>query len=460
MTVRRLLGSFRVRLILGAIVWITAGTVAGGLILIDLFRTRVQDEFTSELDHHATELAAIVRVDADGQPVLSQPLSDYRFDDPTSGHYWQVEVPGKGVLRSASLGDRRLTYSGTPSTAEDTPYRTVPGPGGQVIQVERALPSRLGGPPILVAVAIELRAFDAMMAELRQTITIALAMLALGLIAAALAQVAFGLRPLGNVRQALRAISLGQARRLPDDLPPEVAPLVRGINEVLAANEVVVRRARIQAGNLAHALKTPLAVLMDEAERMAARGESGDVILRQCERMRRQIEYQLTRARAAASSASVASATPLVPAITTLVSAIARLHRDRGLRFDQPERDDGLVVSCEAEDLDEMLGNLLDNAAKWARSVVVVRVTAPRPGWVRIAVEDDGPGMPEDAHEKVFQVGQRLDEEMPGSGLGLAIVRDIAELYGGLAQAARSELGGAMVWLELPTVNHRLGVSR
>ena len=452
MTARRLLGSFRVRLILGAIVWITAGTVTGGVMLIELFRTRVQAEFESELDHHAGELAAIVTVTPDGQAAITQPLSDRRFSEPGSGHFWQVQTAGTAPVRSASLGEQRLTLSARPLRPDEEAYRVAPGPEGPVLITERVATPRAGGPEIRIGVAINQAEVDQVMADLRRTIVVALAAIALGLIAAAVAQVAFGLRPLGRVREALRAISLGQARRLPDDLPSEVAPLAQGMNEVLAANEAVVRRARIQAGNLAHALKTPLAVLFDEAGRMTARGESGAVILHQCERMRRQIEYHLARARAAASSASVTAATPLEPALSALVSAIARLHRDRGLRFDLPEDEADLVVSCEAEDLDEMLGNLLDNAAKWARTVVAVRVALPRPGWVRIAVEDDGPGMPEDAHERVFQVGERLDEQVPGSGLGLAIVRDVAELYGGTAGMGRSELGGAAVSLELPLV--------
>ena len=457
MTPLLLLRGFRARLILGAIVWIAMGTAVGGYTLIGLFRDRVQYEFESELDHHATELAAIITIRPDGRAAITQPLSDHRFSEPTSGYYWQVQTSGTTPLRSASLGDRTLTPS-TPSRSGTESYRiVVTDSAGPIMQTERVATAPPDGRTVQILVAIDVREIDDVMNGLQLTIIVSLATIALGLIAAAVAQVTFGLRPLSRVRQALRAISLGHARRLPDDLPPEVAPLAQGMNEVLAANEKVVQRARIQAGNLAHALKTPLAVLIDEAERMEARGQPGEIILQQCERMRRQIEHHLARARAAASSASVASATPLSPAIAALISAIASLHRDRGLRFDQPVVDIGLVVLCEAEDLDEMLGNLLDNAAKWAHSTVAVRVATPTPGWVRITVEDDGPGMPDDAPEIVFRVGERMDEAMPGSGLGLAIVRDVAEAYGGSARLDHSMLGGAAVSLELPIGNRRAG---
>jgi signal transduction histidine kinase len=303
---------------------------------------------------------------------------------------------------------------------------------------------------VRVAVAIDTREIDSVIVALRRTLGMALSIMAVGLIGAAIAQITFGLWPLSRIRRGLAAIRLGHARRLPDDLPAEVMPLAQGLNDVLAANEVVVQRARIQAGNLAHALKTPLAVLMDEAERLKARGESGALILRECERMRRQIESHLARARAAASSASVTAATPLMPALASLVSAIGRLYRDRDLRFEMPGDDHEILVSCEAEDLDEILGNLMDNAAKWARTRIAVRIDPSIPGRVRIFVEDDGPGMPADASESVFRVGQRLDEQMPGSGLGLAIVRDVAELYGGRAWIERTDGDGTTVGLELP----------
>ncbi len=446
--------SFRTRLIVGAVIWITAGMGVSWFAVTELLRHRVTAEFESEVDHHATELAAILTIDALGRPVTTQPLSDHRFLGADTGHYWQVERDNGATLRSRSLGSATLpmTLDFAHPGAEQT--RTVRGPTGPILMTERIVVAGQELESVRVGVAIDMREFDAVVGELRQTVGLTLGVIAIGLIAAALAQVAYGLRPLGRISQALGAIRRGEARRLPDDLPMEVAPLARGMNDLIEANEAVVRRARVQAGNLAHALKTPLAVLMDEARRLDETGESGAVVLRECERMRRQIEYQLARARAAASSASATAATPIGPALRAIVAALSRLYRDRGLAFDIEAPDDPGIAACETEDLDELLGNLLDNAAKWARSRVLVRLTmtgtADQP-LMRIAVEDDGPGIPAEAQTRVFQAGQRLDEQVPGTGLGLAIVRDVAEMYGGRTWIERSVLGGAAVFLELPS---------
>ena len=423
--------------------------------LTELLRRHVWSEFETELDHHATELAAILRIDADGRPLITQPLSDHRFGTIGSGHYWQVEARNGDRLRSGSLGDATLPLELDFAAAGRDRADTVSGPAGPVLIAERTF--AVGDPVrvLRVAVAIETGEIDVVMQGLRRIIGVALAVIAAGLIAAVLAQVTFGLRPLGRVRSALGAIRRGEASRLPDDLPLEVAPLARSMNDLIAANEDVIRRARVQAGNLAHALKTPLAILMDEARRVENTGHFGEVVLRESERMRRQIEYQLAHARAAASSGSVTAAAPIGPAIQAIISAMSRLYAHRSLRFELDGSARDLVAACEKEDLDELLGNILDNAAKWAGSRIRVRVsTVERPSreMVLIVVEDDGPGMPDDARERVFQVGQRLDEQVPGTGLGLAIVRDVAGLYSGRCWIERSDLGGVAFHLELPLV--------
>ncbi len=447
--------SFRARLILGAMIWIAAGMAASWFILNAIFLDRVIREIESELDHHATELTEIVAIDAAGRLVMTQPLSDRRFSTVGSGHYWQLEQRGGAALRSGSLGSARLSFGLGFDTAGRERAATVPGPVGSIMQWERAVPVGPARETVLVGVAIESSEIDLVMSDMRWTVGLSLGVIAIGLMFAAFAQVAFGLLPLRGLRQSLAAIRRGEARRLPDTLPSELAPLARGLNDLLAANEEVVRRARVQAGNLAHALKTPLAILMDEAQRLEAAGHSGAAILHECERMRRQIEYQLARARAAASSASATAATPIGPALRSMVSAISRLYRHRGLTFDLELPPESALAACESEDLDELLGNLLDNDGKWARSRVRVSLafagTKETPV-IRIAVEDDGPGIPPASQQTVFRAGQRLDEQVPGTGLGLAIVHDVVELYGGRTWIDRSDLGGTAIFLELPAV--------
>ncbi|MCX7384590.1 MAG: ATP-binding protein, partial [Alphaproteobacteria bacterium] len=198
--------------------------------------------------------------------------------------------------------------------------------------------------------------------------------------------------------------------------------------------------------------KTPLAVMMSEANRLQAAGSDGSLLLEQCRKMRRQIDYELAKARAAASHASLGIAAPVAPAIGAVVSALERLYLDKPVRFDVDIADPDSIVACDREDLEEILGNLVDNAAKWSHGHVLVAARPAAAGRLRLTVEDDGPGMPIADRERVFRAGERLDEQVPGTGLGLAIVRDIAELYGGAAWIEDGALGGIRACVELPAV--------
>jgi len=249
----------------------------------------------------------------------------------------------------------------------------------------------------------------------------------------------------------LGTIKSGKAARLPRAFPSEVQPLVDDLNSMIEVNSQMVVRARTQAGNLAHALKTPLAVLTDEAYRLDGRGEaeSANVILQQCHRMQRQIDYQIARARAAASRAVPGVTAAVAPTAASIVSAMKRLYTAKNLSIELDIADD-CVVSCDPMDLNEMLANLLDNACKWASQTIVVRGSIENDQRAVIVVEDDGPGLPAHAMEVVFQIGERLDEQVPGSGLGLPIVRDLAQLYGGEIRLEHSGLGGLKAILTLP----------
>jgi signal transduction histidine kinase len=282
-------------------------------------------------------------------------------------------------------------------------------------------------------------------------LTISLMLLALALGAAATLQVTFGLRPMSRLRRALGAIGSASADKLPSDFPSEVQPLVDDLNNLIEINSEMLVRARAQAGNLAHGLKTPLAVLIDEADRLKRRGESesAEVILQQLQRMQRQIDYQIARARAAASRSVPGVVAPVAPAVDNIISAMNRLYHTKKLQIGadiQPQ----CVALCDPMDLNEMLANLIDNACKWGVKAITIRGFLNKSKTIIIEIEDDGPGLPPEALDRVFKIGERLDEQVPGSGLGLAIVRDLAHLYGGQIELADSVGGGLRARLELP----------
>ena len=265
-----------------------------------------------------------------------------------------------------------------------------------------------------------------------------------------------GLRPFEDLRSRLAAVRTGAARQVEGSYPAEVQPLVRDLNALLDHQHRAVGRAVAKAGDLAHGLKTPLAVLAQEAERAAAggQGELAGAIAEQVERMRRQIDYHLAHARAAASGAMPGAHCEVRVSAEGLSRTLQRLHADRGIAIDIQVPPDH-AVRCRREDLDEMLGNLLDNGCKWARSRVtassaLIPTVAGQPSTIAITVDDDGPGLAPALRETVMQRGVRADEAAPGSGIGLAIVRELAELHGGSIVLDASPLGGLRATLTLP----------
>jgi signal transduction histidine kinase len=277
-----------------------------------------------------------------------------------------------------------------------------------------------------------------------------MAVVALILLIAGLVQVRRGMSPFSQLRSRLAAVRDGREHRVGGSYPTEVQPLVSELNALLDDREKSLSRAQAKAGDLAHGLKTPLAVLSQEAERAAAAGhaELASTLGQQVERMRRQVDYHLAQARAAASGAALGARSPVVVSAEALARTLGRLHAERGIAIDLRVAADH-SVKCEREDLDEMLGNLLDNACKWARSRVTLEASASN-GSIVVTVDDDGPGLDPSMREAVLQRGVRADEAAPGSGLGLAIARDLAELYGGSLALDASPAGGLRARLRLP----------
>jgi signal transduction histidine kinase len=426
---------------------------------------------------------------------LGNPL----FDRPFSGWYWQIRPVGaadEGVAGSDSLLDQRLPQlsgDAARSAEDDTTRGYLRGPDNQLLRViereiiigpedqasaddstgaaaapagepDRAEPRQppgkaedTGGDPdrYIYSVAGLADEVEQQVKEFRNMLLLALGMLGAGLIAAAVLQVGYGLRPLAEMSRRLADIRAGKADRLEGEFPREIAPLQKELNALLRANREIVERARTHVGNLAHALKTPLSVIANETDRARGRGGAeaalADIVGRQTELMSGQVRHHLDRARMAAQRGVIGTATEVEPAMQALARTLEKLHRERALRF-EASCTPGLLFRGERHDFEEMLGNLLDNAFKWAQHVVRLGIApAPgRPGYLAVTVDDDGPGLSADKRQQAVQRGRRLDEARPGSGLGLAIVADLVHLYGGVFELGEAPMGGLRAVLLLP----------
>ena len=448
--------SLRSRLVVGTLCWVIATVAIAGWALGRLFREHVAAQFHAELRTHLDQLTANIALDANGRPLLTQPLSDPRLSRPYSGCYWQVDGFGqgeglKGQLRSRSLWDHVLSVpQDKPADGEIHQHR-IAGPDGQMLgMVERTIhiDDAADGKSRsfrLIAAADETQMTEPV-ERFHGVLWLSLGVLVAGLALAVLMQVVVGLAPLGKLRRGLERIGKGEAQRIEGDYPAEIAPLVDEFNSVLEQNAAVVERARTQAGNLAHALKTPLSILANST------GGLDDPLARtvreQVAGARRQIDYHLARAQAAANRLP-GTRTALAPVIDGLMRAMHRLHAEQALDLAVQPMADAPCFHGDVQDLQEMLGNLLENACKWARHRVEVNAGVAK-GVLWITIDDDGKGLPAAQRSAVLQRGVRADEQVPGSGLGLAIVSDLAQLYGGSVSLEDSPLGGLRARLTLP----------
>jgi signal transduction histidine kinase len=438
--------SLTLRLILGAGLWTFFALVIVGVVLVFLFRETVERSFDARLDVLLESLIVSAEFDRRQGVYLSGPMAEPRFEQPYSGWYWQITPRGGQPLISRSLWDRELPLDLSVAVPQPRHYYAV-GPDNQQIRVvERDIIFPDSEDAVRFAVAAITTESQTEVSRFVRAIVVALGLMGLGLLGAVIVQVRYGLRPLRSLRRELERVRSGECDRLEGRYPAEIAPVVGELNQLIEHNAEVLDRARTHVGNLAHALKTPLSVLMNDSA--AERSPLAVSIRRQLEVMRRLVDHYLVRARTAAAGQVIGTRTPVGPAMHSLKSTLEKIHAGRGLTI-SAAGGDRLNFRGERQDFDEMLGNLMDNACKWAASTVRVRVTRQDASLVFL-VEDDGPGIGDEQREAVFGRGQRLDEATPGSGLGLSIVRDIAGLYGGGIVLDRSELGGLKAILTLP----------
>ena len=452
--------SLSARLIISSAIVSVVLLAATGVLLAGLFQAALERNFDARLRAVLDGLLANVEVDTEGNPVLSGEMADTRFTLPLSGWYWQV-VPiadGDGAdLASLSLLEQRLepdakslTVRGADGVAS---FYMFDGNGASLRTIEQVfqLPGSQKNFSVLVAGNFdELR--DEVSAFQRGLIA-SLVLLGLGLLLAIFVQVRFGLRPLGALQTGLTAIREGKAERLAGQFPAEIQPVAEELNLLIQSNAEIIDRARTQVGNLAHALKTPLSVLTNEAA--SQKGALASKVQEQAQVMRDQVSLYLDRARRAARAQGLGAVTEMKPVLDALARTLRRINRDKGVTV-TVECDEGLKFRGERQDLEEMVGNLLDNACKWSHQRVEVKASLLRevnPSgriWLKLQVDDDGPGLPADKRDEAVKRGRRLDESKPGSGLGLSIVTETATMYNGKLVLDDADLGGLRVTMTLP----------
>lgn len=439
--------SLRLRLLAGAMVAIFAALAVAWLAMTMLFERHIERRVAEDLTRDGLQLVAALSVEADGKPALDASPTDPRFDNPTSGLYWQVSTKA-GSLRSRSLWDQTLPASPL-AEARDWRARRLAGPFSQrLFVVERLVRPDRSGPPVLVQVAANAAAVAAARSEFGRELALFLLLLWAVLSAAAWAQVSLGLAPLAAIRRELDGLKRNAAERLSGAHPSEIEPLVEAINALAEARERDLTRARRRAGDLAHGLKTPLAALSALSRRARDQGaaDAAEGLDRAIAAVSGVVEAELARARVASLGPAQS---PVREALERLVSVIAHTEAGAQLVF-EVEAANALTAPLAVEDLIEMMGALTENAARHARRRV--RLSAVRgPEGLTLQLDDDGPGIADSRLADVIARGARLDEAEAGQGLGLAIARDLAEASGGTLTLSASDLGGlraAVTWRE------------
>ncbi len=454
--------SLATRLFLSNVLWSTAILAISGLILSEVNFRAAENDFDERLGVYLRALVAAAAANGDethgGAPQLGDPM----FELPLSGWYWQItrlDGDKPDIRASKSLFAERLpslSQLGVPTSASGARRGYATGPDDHRLRIaERTIDAGDDG-RYLVQVGAPAEEVDSDIAGFNLSLGLTFSLLALALVLSSLLQLRFGLRPLRRIRDGVVAIRRGESERIEGRFPPDLAPLAGELNLLIDSNREIVERARTQVGNLAHALKTPLSVLVNEAEGGApGEDELSAMVREQTSIMRDQVSYYLDRARAAARVSVIGTATDVGEAMTALTRTFSKIYLDRGLTFDCAVPG-GLRFRGERQDFDDLVGNLIDNAGKWAGSTVQIRadvagdgrsVEAPQ---IVITIDDDGPGLPTEARSFATKRGRRLDESKAGSGLGLSIVTDLAGAYGGLFSLHDSPLGGLRAVLRLP----------
>lgn len=428
-------------------VWTLFALMFGGYLLSLTFKETIENNFDERLNGLLENLIGISDSNSEGQVSFYRAMADSRFEQPYSGWYWQVSAQDHEPFRSRSLWDQTLEPD-LASSASQTRYSIVPGPEDQILRMaERDIVIPGNATSFRFSVAIDRTEIKEQLDRFDNILIYSLSALGFGLIAASFLQVYLGLKPLRNIRRSLSRIRSGKDAHLPKDFPTEIQPLADEMNALLDHNNQIVERSRTQVGNLAHALKTPLAVLLTESE--LHQGQLSEVVTRQSDMMRRQVDHYLRRAKVVASTKIITSRTDVLPVLEDICRLMRKIHIDKQFAILPPDRQEALFFRGERQDLEEMVGNLIENAAKWSQSKVTI-LCKSEGDRIMVQVADDGPGIDKDVRDSVFMRGERLDENTPGTGLGLSIVKDLSGLYGGEITLRDNIPHGLLARLTLP----------
>lgn len=441
--------SLTFRVIAFSTVWAIVTLVVIFTLITTLYRQASERGFDSLLSAHLFNLIGSIGISDNGALTGAPDLGDLRFSEPNSGWYWSVEPASEGV--HGDLHSSSMTHKiPSPDVAEvpfnasfqrSYPTEGIAGEQLEVFESEFVLDSK--NRAARFRVMGNQSELEQEIASFQRRLLTYLSLFGVGMIAINAIAILLGLQPLRRVRNALAMVREGTAQRLDGQFPAEIEPLANETNALIENNRRIVERSRTQVGNLAHSLKTPLAVLLNEGRALG--GAKGQLIAEQAASMQKQVEHYLQRARVAAQRDSVVFRTPVTPLMQRMVRVLQKLNPQTNLSLSLPATE--IVFAGEREDLEELIGNLLENAMKWAKSAVLVSVVPltgkdDPAGLFEIDIEDDGPGIPDDKAREALKRGRRLDETKPGTGLGLAIVADLVNEYGGVLALERSGMGG------------------
>ncbi|WAP67973.1 ATP-binding protein [Jiella pelagia] len=448
--------SLTARVIFLTSLWAVAALFVVGALISTLYERTAREGFENLLGAQLYNLVNAVSVDGSGSLQGNPDLGDLRYARPLSGWYWEV-LPAtdntSGRLTSASLVLLTVPQAPVSNVPFDQMYRRTYEEHGlngetlKVLETEVVLDSqnhtaRFRVMGSLSSVLDDIGTFD-------RTLVFYLGLVGLGTVLVNVFVIIFALRPLQRVRVSLTDVREGRAERLQTGFPAEIEPLAVEMNALIDNNRRIVERSRTQVGNLAHSLKTPIAILVNEAANIDA--EKGRVVAEQAARMRGQVQHYLDRARMAAQSQSIVFRTPAREVLERVARVIAKLNPRLDVEFEGAETGD-LIFAGERQDLEEVVGNLLDNAGKWAESRIRLSCRVEGADRLAVTVEDDGPGLSTEEIREALKRGRRLDEATPGSGLGLSIVRDIVGEYRGTLELGASDLGGLSAKVVLPRI--------
>ena len=448
-------GSLRLRLLIAWAVFIAVTLQVASVGLRVLFERAITRRTQSELEADLRQLRRGMTVSPSGEISIAREPTDPQFDIVFGGRYWQIDENGKTLSRSRSLSNSTLNFPALRPRGDEPKTIKFPGPEGQklfavVRKHSLEIPGSNEHRTLKIITAVDAAEIDEDANKFASELFSSLTGLALLLLLGAYAHVTIGLQPLEKLRAKVAGVRSGKATLVDGAYPDEVMPLVDETNALLAEQEKELQTARARAGDLAHGLNTPLAIMAANARTLRRSGQLDIAaeIDRQIESMRRHVDRELARARARGARRSRHTPIDIATLLSDLVTVMRSLSRDSELQW-TIDAGPNLEISVDADDFNNMMGNLLENAQKWASNLVRVTARKTLEG-IKIDVEDDGPGVPDDMIDRVLLRGERADTSVNGSGLGLAIVNDLVELYRGSLQLSRSPLGGLTASLILP----------